>query len=242
MLCNAGFFVHVLFFASPLLWSELYQSAPLLVDTLHAVDVHPGVGRARWSIVFIAGGYTLILSRRYETVDAHSKLELIGGIQRRFPDLATENIGLVEVHPSMQAMDPIVNVAKQRSVVIPVEEDFQVYIALELNLPPYHEIGAIFVPPVLHKERLISQIGMNLVCGPTGELCICYHNGWELHGAEETTVRDGDFIVCWLDNNSEESTRTYISLGLPPVAIGTENFLPGGSCACPSVHLANPRQ
>ena len=122
VLCNAGFFVHVLFFASPALWSELHQSAPLLVDTLHTVDVHPGVERARWSIVFIAGGYTLILSRRYETVDVRSKLELIGGIQRRFPDLAAENIGLVEVHPSMQAMDPIVNVAKKRYVVVPVEE------------------------------------------------------------------------------------------------------------------------
>ena len=130
----------------------------------------------------------------------------------------------------MQAMDPIVNVAKQRYVVVPVEEDFQVYIALELNLPPYHEIGAIFVPPVLHKERLISQTGMNLVCGPTGELCICYHNGWELRGAEETTVRDDDFIVCWLDNTSEESTRAYISLGLPPVAI----VLPQG-CSAPAL-------
>ncbi len=183
-----------------------------------------------------------IVSRRYETVDAHSKLELIGGLQRKFLDLATENFDLVKVHPSMQAMDPIANVAKQRYVVVPVEEDLKVYIAFELNLPPYHEIGAIIVPPVLHKERLISQTGMNLVCGPTGELCICYRNGWELHGAEETTVRDGDFIVCWLDNNSEESTRIDISLDPSPVAIGTENFLPGGSCASPSVHLANPRQ
>ncbi len=242
VLCNAGFFIHVLFFASPSLWSELYQSALLLVDTLHTVDVHPGVERDRRSIVFIAGGYTLILSRRYETVDLHSRLELIGGIQRRFPDLATENIGLVEVHPSMQAMDPIANVERKRYVVVPVEEDYQVYIALELNLPPYHEIGAISVPPVLHKVRLISQTGISLVCGPTAKLCICYHNGWELHGAEETNVRDGDFIVCWLDKNSEESARTYVSHGLPPVAIGTEHFLPGGSGACSSVLLANPRQ
>ena len=39
-------------------------------------------------------------------------------------------------------------------------------------------------------------------------------------------MRDGDFIVCWLDKNSEESARTYVSHGLPPVAIGTEHFLP----------------
>ena len=189
--CDAGFFIHVLFFASPSLWSELYQSAPLLADTLHTVEVYPVCERTRRSIVFIAGGYSLILSRRYETVDLHSRSELIGGVQRRFPDLARENIGLVDVHPSMQAMDPIANLEIMRYVVVPVEEDYQVYIALELNLPPYHEIGSISVPPFLHKARLISQTGINLVCGPSGELCICYHNGWELQGAKETNVRDG---------------------------------------------------
>ena len=158
--CDDGFFIHVLFFASPSLWSELYQSAPLLADTLHTVEVYPVSERTRRSIVFIAGGYSLILSRRYETVDLHSRSELIGGIQRRFPDLARENIGLVDVHPSMQAMDPIANLGIMRYVVVPVEEDYQVYIALELNLPPYHEIGSISVPPFLHKARLISQTGI----------------------------------------------------------------------------------
>ena len=61
----------------------------------------------------------------------------------RFPNLATENIGLVDVHPSMQAMDPIANLGTMRHVVAPVEENYQVYIALELNLSPYHEIGCI---------------------------------------------------------------------------------------------------
>ena len=97
--CYDGFFIHVLFFASPFLWSELY--------------------------LYIAGGYSLILSRRYQTVDLHSRSELIGGIQRRFPDLAMENIGLADVHPSMQAMDPVANSGTMRYVVIPAEEDYQ---------------------------------------------------------------------------------------------------------------------
>ena len=35
-------------------------------------------------------------------------------------------------------------------------------------------------------------------------------------------MRDGDFIVCWLDRDSEESARTLISHGLPPVVSETE--------------------
>ena len=102
---------------------------------------------------------------------------------------------------------PVANSGTIRYVVIPAEEDYQVYIALELNLPPYHNTGSISVPPHLHKARLISQTGINIVCGPTGELCICYHNGWELHGAQETNVHDGDFIVCWLDRKCQGLDR-----------------------------------
>ena len=167
--CSNGFFVQVQYLSTPFLLSELYQGAPLLANTLHTVEVNPEAGRVRWSIVYIAGRYTLIVSRRYETVDAHSKLELIVGLRRRFPDLAFENFDLVKVHPSMQAMDPVANLAKQRYVVVPVEEDHQIYVTLKLDLPPYHEVGAIIVPPVLHKERLVAQTGMDLVCGPTGE-------------------------------------------------------------------------
>ena len=64
--CDDGFFVQAQFISTPFLLSELYQGAPLLANTLHTVEVHPEAGRARWSIVFIAGGYTLIVSRRYE--------------------------------------------------------------------------------------------------------------------------------------------------------------------------------
>ena len=175
-------------------------------------------------------------------MDLHSRSELIQGIQRRFPDLATENFGLAEVHPSMQAMDPVANSGTIRYVVIPAEEDYQVYIALEVNLPPYHNTGSISVPPHLHKARLISQTGINIVCGPTGELCICYRNGWELHVAQETNVHDGDFIVCWLDRDSDESARVWIADGLLPSVSEGEYTLLGDSEACSSVHLSDSRQ
>ncbi len=154
---------------------------------------------------YIAGGYTLIFSRYYERVDAHSKIELIGGLHQRFPDLVSENFDLVKVHPSVHTLDPVVNLAKQRYVVAPVEGGPNVIVVLKLDLPPYTDIGAIFAPPVLDKGRLVMQTGIDLVCGPDGELCVCYHNGWELQSEEEATVHDGDFIVCWFDTQPKET-------------------------------------
>ena len=55
-------------------------------------------------------------------------------------------------------------------------------------------------------------------------------------------MRDGDFIVCWLARDSEESARTLISHGLPPVVSETEHLLPGGSEACVPAHLSHSRQ
>ena len=45
--CYDGFFVQVLFFASPYLWSELYQSAPLVACTLHTVEDPQPFGSSR---------------------------------------------------------------------------------------------------------------------------------------------------------------------------------------------------
>ena len=149
------------------------------------------------TIVYIARGDSLILSRCFVTEAPLSRSELIQGIMRRFPDLAMENIGLAEVHPSMHTINPVAHPGTLCYVVIPVEEDHLAYIALELHLPPYHHTGSISVPPHLRKLRLIAQTGINIVCGPTGELCMCYLNGWELSNAQDSRVHDGDFIICW---------------------------------------------
>ena len=82
---------------------------------------------------------------------------------RRFPDLATENFGLAEVHPSMHTIDPVAHPGTLCYVVIPVEEDHLVYIALELNLPPYHKTGSISVPPHLRKHRRVSTLSVGLL-------------------------------------------------------------------------------
>ena len=96
-------------------------------------------------------------------------------------------------------------------VVTPLEEDHLVYIALELHLPPYHRIGSISVQPRLSKLRLIAQTGIQIVCGPIGELCLCYLNGWELNTAQDERAYDGDFVICWLDQDGESSARIQLA-------------------------------
>ena len=45
-----------------------------------------------------------------------------------------------------------------------------------VSIPPssYVDIGAIRVPQTLTKRRLILQTGLDLVCGPGGEICAFY--------------------------------------------------------------------
>ena len=141
---------------------------------------------------------------------------------------------MAEVHPSMHTINPVAHPGTLCYVVIPAEEDHLVYIALELHLPPYHHVGSISVPPRLSKFRLIAQTGIHIVCGPTGELCMCYLNGWELSNAQDARVYDGDFIICWLDQDSDPSARIQLAEDPLPglnaeayvVSNGTENCGP----------------
>ena len=95
--CESGFFIRVHFLSTPFLLSELYRSAPLHAATLHTVTEYPGANDVRWSIVYIAGGYTLISSRIYERVDVHAKEVLKGCLHQRFPDVVDINFDLVKV-------------------------------------------------------------------------------------------------------------------------------------------------
>ena len=205
--CANGFFIRVHFLSTPFLLSELFHSAPLHAVTLHTVTEYPSARDVRWSIVYIAGGYTLISSRLYERVDVHAKVDLTGGLPKRFPDLMTVNFDLVKVHNSVSMLDPVVNHAKIHYALAPIEEDpVEAVVVLKLDLPPYVDIGAIFVPQTLTKNRLIMQTGIDIVCGPEGEVCACYHNGYELQSGDETTAYEGDFFACWLDAEPQKAT------------------------------------
>ena len=128
-------------------------------------------------------------------MDVHCKDILKGCIYQRFPDVVDFNFDLVKVHWSISAIEPVVNHARYHYVLAVFEEELKESIAvLKLDLPPYVEIGAIFVPLALTKRRLIAQTGIDMVCGPEGELCVCYHNGHELLNGDETFTYDGDFL------------------------------------------------
>ena len=207
ILCESGFFIRLHFQATVFLLGELYNSAPLQAMTLHAVSYHPSAYDVRRSTVYIAGGHTLISSRIYERTDVHSKSILKGCIYQRFPDVADFNFDLVKVHWSISAIEPVVNHDRYHYVLAVFEEELkESIVVLKLDLPPYVEIGAIFVPLTLTKRRLIAQTGIDMVCGPEGELCVCYHNGHELLNGDETYTYDGDFLVCWLDGETSQAS------------------------------------
>ena len=45
----------------------------------------------------------------------------------------------------------------------------------------------------------MAQTGIDLVCGPEGEACVCYYNGQEFVQQVEIPTFDGDFLSCWLE-------------------------------------------
>ena len=101
----------------------------------------------------------------------HCKDILKGCIYQRFPDVVDFNFDLVKVHWSISAIEPVVNHARYHYVLAVFEEELkESIVVLKLDLPPYVEIGAIFVPLALTKRRLIAQTGIDMVCGPEGEL------------------------------------------------------------------------
>ena len=116
--------------------------------------------------MYIAGGYTLISSRVYERVDVQAKVVLTGGLRQRFPDLVDVNFDLVKVYWSISSLEPVVNHAKVHYVLALIEEEpVESIVVLKLDLPPYVDIGAVFVPQTLTKRRLITQTGIDMVCG-----------------------------------------------------------------------------
>ena len=98
-------------------------------------------------------------------------------------------------------------------LVIPIVEDDNTPVVLfKAVLSTYEGLGAIYVPPVLNKYILITDTGLDIVCGPQGELCACYHNGLPL-GDAQTDVSDLDFISCWLTEEETLSSASDVWVG-----------------------------
>ena len=80
-------------------------------------------------------------------------------------------------------------------------------------------------PGEVHKQTLLAETGLDIVCGPLSELCACYHNGYQL-GLIQLEVADLDFVSCWL----EEEDSVEVS-EVRNVACAGSNLLERGSRA-----------
>ena len=131
--------------------------------------------------VYIPGGNRLIFSRKITLIGPNSERDIEGALRSRFPDLVQDNFGIGQVHLSYYLTEPVADPGWSVQLVIPIVEDDDTPVVLfKAVLSTYEGLGAIYVPPVLNKNILITDTGLDMVCGPQGELCACYHNGFSV--------------------------------------------------------------
>ena len=170
---------------------------------LTGVYLNSYVQQNRGTTVYIPGGNRLIFSRKITLIGLDSEQDIEAALRGRFPDLAQENFGIGQVHLSYYLTEPVADPGWSIQLVIRVvEDDITPVVLFKVVLSTYEGLGAIYVPPALNKNTLITETGLDIVCGPQGELCVCYHNGFQL-GFVHIEVSDRDFISCWL---AEEDT------------------------------------
>ena len=59
---------------------------------------------------------------------------------------------------------------------------------------------------------LITDTGLDIVYGPHGELCACYHNDLPMSDAQ-TDVSDLDFLSFWLNEEKSVSSASDVLVG-----------------------------
>ena len=197
---ESGFYLRVTWEGSPYLVSQIEHMAISHTQLLHRrpTILTGGYIHNRGTTVYIPGGNRLIFSRKITLIGPNSERDIEGALRGRFPDLAQDNFGTGLVHLSYYLAEPVADSGWEIQLVIPVvEDDITPVVLFKAVLSTYEGLGAIYVPPVLNKNILITETGLDLVCGPQGELCACYHNGFQL-GFAQLEVADLDFISCWL--------------------------------------------
>ena len=210
--CESGFYLRVAWEGNSYLVSQLEHMA-----SSHTLQLHRpptifigGYIHNRRTTVFIPGGNTLIMSRKVTLIGPNSDRDIEGALRRRFPDLAQDNFGIGQVHSSYYLTEPVAHPGWSVQLVIPIVEDDNTSVVLfKAVLSTYEGLGAISVPPIINKYILITDTGLDIVCGPQGELCACYRNGLPMSHAQ-TEVSDLDFISCWLH---EEETASDVWVG-----------------------------
>ena len=202
---ESGFYLRVNLEGSPHLVSQIEHMAISHTQQLHR---HPTiltggylnsyVQQNRGTTVYIPGGNRLIFSRKINLIGPNREQDIEAALRGRFPDLAQDNFHTGLVHLSYYLTEPVADPGWNIRLVIPVvEDDITPVVLFKAALSTYEGLGAIYVPPNLNKQILITETGLDIVCGPQGELCVCYRNGFQL-GFTQQEVADLDFVSCWL--------------------------------------------
>ena len=144
------------------------------------------VRQNRGTTVYIPGGNRLIFSRTINIIGPSLERDIESALHGRF-------------HLSYYLTEPVADPSWDIRLLIPVvEDDITPVVLFKAVLSTYDGQGAIYVPPTLNKQTLLAETGLDIVCGPLGELCACYHNGFQL-GLIQLEVADLDFVSCWLE-------------------------------------------
>ena len=218
-----GFYLSVNWLGSPHLVSQIEHVAISHTQQLHRRPtiltggyINSYVQQTRGTTVYIPGGNRLVFSRKIDLIGPTLARDLDGALRGRFQDLTQDNFDIGLVHLSYYLTEPVADPSWEIRLVIPVvEDDITPVVLFKAVLSTYEGQGAIYVPPSLNKQMLLSETGLDIVCGPQGELCACYHNGFQL-GFTRLEVADLDFISCWMveENPAEASeVRTMACAG-----------------------------
>ena len=199
-----GFYLLVNWLGNPHQVSQIEHVAISHTQQLHrhptiltGDHINSYVQQTRGTTVYIPGGNRLAFSRKINLIGPTLARDLDGALRARFQDLAQDNFHFGLVHLSYYLTEPVVDPSWEIRLLIPVvEDDITPVVLFKAVLSTYEGLGAICVPPFLNKQTLLSETGLDIVCGPQGELCACYHNGYQLDSIRQE-VADRDFISCW---------------------------------------------
>ena len=86
--------------------------------------------------------------------------------------MAQDKFGIGQVHSSYYLVEPVAHSGWSVQVIPIVEDDNTRVVLFKAVLSTYEGLGAIYVPPVLNKHILITDTGLDIVCGPLGEVCL----------------------------------------------------------------------
>ena len=122
------------------------------------------VQQTRGTTVYIPGGNRLAFSRKINLIGPTLARDLDGALRARFQDLAQDNFHFGLVHLSYYLTEPVVDPSWEIRLLIPVvEDDITPVVLFKAVLSTYEGLGAIYVPPFLNKQTLLSETGLDIV-------------------------------------------------------------------------------